>query len=118
VLIRCSHRLPPHRCQIILSADVRENFYRTHPIRTRALRRYEARKGVPLANATVDNERIRLRAVVNWADEVEEVAVPSIRWGKLGEILLCAQKQRLLTFSEQGKLFAVLQEDLRDVVEV
>src|SRR5947207_9661563 len=44
----------------------------------RTIEAYERRKDVILANATVDNERILLRAIINRADEISEAVVPII----------------------------------------
>jgi integrase len=81
----------------------------------RTMKACEGRKDGPLANATVDNERILLRAIIKRADEISEAAVPNIRWNRL--TVPRAEKQRLLTYTDQNKLFAALGDDLRDVVE-
>jgi integrase len=80
----------------------------------RTLKKYAKRKNVPLANATVGNECILLKAIINMADDWG-AAVPSIKWKKLR--LIRAEKQRILTYIEQQKLMAHLDDDMKEIVE-
>jgi integrase len=78
--------------------------------------RYKKREGVELSNGRVDDDRILLRAIINRADDVWEVAIPKIKWGKLK--LLHEKRQRILTYLEQERLMAALRLELLGVVEL
>jgi integrase len=84
-------------------------------ITLRDLDSYIAARRAKVKNASVNREIALLRRVVNWLGE-RSFDTPEIAWKKL-KLKEAAVKTRVLTASEQKRLFAVLPDSLKPIVE-
>lgn len=85
-------------------------------LRAPGLATYAARRRLGLANRSVNIELQHLRAVVNRARDVWEVAAPKIDWKKV-MLEEAGQREHVLSTEEEERLFAALRPDYHALVK-
>ncbi len=76
----------------------------------------ETSRRAPPSNATINREIQLLRRIVNFAEEVWEVATPKIAWKRLHQAE-AAERKRHLSYAEERSLVNALQPDLATLVK-
>ena len=85
-------------------------------LRAPELATYAARRRLGLANWSVKIELQHLRAVINRARDVSEVATPKIDWKKV-MLEEAGQREHVLSYDEEERLFAALRPDYHALVQ-
>ena len=80
-----------------------------------AVDRYIAKRRGQVSNASVNRETALLRRVVNWC-EARDYDAPKIAWPQT-RLKEAAVQTRVLTDAEQARLFSVLPDSLKPIVE-
>lgn len=86
-----------------------------HDLTLRDLDKYIAKRRASVSNASVNRETALLRRVCNWC-QARGYDVPSIDWREI-RLKEKAPETRILSAEEEARLFAVLPESLRPLVE-